>query len=58
MYRLSHHPGEPREQGPREYGVRIGKEVQVNGVGSRAKMLDAEVGEDDPEELDQLNRYE
>ncbi|HCU10553.1 MAG TPA: hypothetical protein DGB72_00325 [Gemmatimonadetes bacterium] len=31
-------------------------DVSSNGVGSRAKMLDAEVGESNPEQLDQLHR--
>lgn len=30
----------------------------MNGIGCSAKVLDAEVGENDPEQLDELNRYQ
>jgi hypothetical protein len=30
----------------------------MDGVGSDARVLDAEVGENDPQQLDELYRYE
>jgi hypothetical protein len=38
--------------------MRIRKEIQMHGIGCNAKVLDAEVGENDPEELNELNRYQ
>jgi hypothetical protein len=56
--RLSHDPRQRREQRSRSYRVRIRKEVQMHGTGRNAKVLDAEVGKNDPEQLNELNRYQ
>jgi len=46
------------EQRSRAYGVRIRKEIQMHGIGCNAIVLDTEVGENDPEQLNELNRYQ
>jgi len=58
MHGLSHQQRDRSEQSAREDRVRVGEEVQMDGVRSDARMLDAEVGENDPQQLDELYRYE
>ena len=55
---FSHGPGQRREQRSGSYGLRIRKEIQMHSIGRNAKVLDAEVGQNDPEQLDELNRYQ
>jgi hypothetical protein len=38
--------------------MRIRKEIQMDGIGCDAEVLDAEVRENDPEQLNELNRYQ
>jgi len=58
MHGPSHQPRDRGEQSASEYRMRVGEEVQMDGVGSDARVLDAEVGENDPKQLDELHRYE
>jgi hypothetical protein len=38
--------------------MRVWQEIQMNRVWSGAEVLDAKVGERDPEKLDELHRYQ
>jgi hypothetical protein len=55
---LPHAPCEGGEQSPGAHRVRVGKEIEMDGIGCDARVLDAKVGEYDPEQLDELNRNE
>ena len=55
--RLSHTPRECSEQNPSPHRMRVGEEIQMDRVWSDARVLDAQVTENDPQKLDELYRY-
>jgi hypothetical protein len=56
VHRLCHGPNQTSEQECGSDRVGVGQRIQMDGIGRGANVLDTEIGEHDPEQLDELNR--